>query len=89
MTKQPVVLVETNVGWRIGVQREAARAGFVTVFLPGAPNPHSGEVYLVPADRNPLPRGQASRRPQLHETLRHGSARRFLRSVGLSAFVRE
>jgi len=51
MTKQPVVLVETNVGWRIGVQREAARGGFVTVFLPGAPNPHSGEVYLVPADR--------------------------------------
>jgi len=51
MTEQPVVLVETDVGWQIGVQTEAARGGFVTVFLPGAPNPHSGGVYFVPADR--------------------------------------
>jgi uncharacterized membrane protein len=51
MTEQPVVLVETDVGWQIGVQTETARGGFVTVFLPGAPNPHSGGVYFVPADR--------------------------------------
>jgi uncharacterized membrane protein len=51
MTEQPVVLVETEIGWQIGVQTEKARGGFVTVFLPGAPNPHSGAVYFVPADR--------------------------------------
>ena len=51
MTEQPVVLVETDVGWQVGVQMESSRGGFVTVFLPGAPNPHSGGVYFVPADR--------------------------------------
>jgi uncharacterized membrane protein len=51
MTEQPVVLVETDVGWQIGVQTETARGGFVTVFLPGALNPHSGGVYFVPGDR--------------------------------------
>jgi uncharacterized membrane protein len=51
MTEQPVVLVETEIGWQIGVQTEASRGGFATVFLPGAPNPHSGAIYFVPADR--------------------------------------
>jgi len=51
MTEEQVVLVETEIGWQIGVQTEAASGGFVTVFLPGAPNPHSGAVYFVPADR--------------------------------------
>jgi uncharacterized membrane protein len=51
MTEQPVVLVETEIGWQIGVQTEEASGGFATVFLPGAPNPHSGAVYFVPADR--------------------------------------
>ena len=51
MTEEPVVLVETDFGWQIGVQTEKARGGFVTVFLPGAPNPHSGGVYFVPAER--------------------------------------
>jgi uncharacterized membrane protein len=51
MTEQPVVLVETEIGWQIGVQTEKASGGFATVFLPGAPNPHSGAVYFVPADR--------------------------------------
>jgi uncharacterized membrane protein len=51
MTEQPVVLVETEIGWQIGVQTEASRGGFATVFLPGAPNPHSGAVYFVPTDR--------------------------------------
>jgi uncharacterized membrane protein len=51
MTMQPVVLVESDVGWQIGIQMEATSGGFATVFLPGAPNPHSGSVYFVPADR--------------------------------------
>jgi uncharacterized membrane protein len=51
MTEQPVVLVETEIGWQIGVQTEKAVGGFATVFLPGAPNPHSGAVYFVPVDR--------------------------------------
>jgi uncharacterized membrane protein len=51
MTEQPIVLVESDIGWQVGVQTEAASGGFVTVFVPGAPNPHSGTVYFVPADR--------------------------------------
>jgi uncharacterized membrane protein len=51
MAEQPVVLVETDVGWQIGVQTETSRGGFVAVFLPEAPNPYSGGVYFVPADR--------------------------------------
>jgi hypothetical protein len=38
MTEQPVVLVETDVGWQIGVQVEAAKSRLVVVFLPeGSP----------------------------------------------------
>jgi uncharacterized membrane protein len=51
MAEEPVVLVETDFGWQIGVQTEPASGGFATVFLPGAPNPHSGGVYFVPTDR--------------------------------------
>jgi uncharacterized membrane protein len=51
MTEHPVVLVETDVGWQIGVQTEMSSGGLATVFLPGAPNPHSGSVYFVPSDR--------------------------------------
>jgi uncharacterized membrane protein len=51
MTELPVVLVETDFGWQIGLQTEMASDGFTTVFLPGAPNPHSGAVYLVPENR--------------------------------------
>ena len=51
MTELPVVLVETDFGWQIGVQTEMASGGLVAVFLPGAPNPHSGSVYFVPTDR--------------------------------------
>lgn len=51
MTEQPIVLVESDIGWLIGVQTEAASGEFVTVFVPGAPNPHSGAVYFVRADR--------------------------------------
>jgi uncharacterized membrane protein len=51
MAEQPIVLVETEIGWQIGVQTDVASAGYATVFLPGAPNPHSGGVYFVPVDR--------------------------------------
>src|SRR3974390_807353 len=51
MTELPVVLVQTDFGWKIGVQTETAAGGLVTVFIPGAPNPHSGEVCFVPAER--------------------------------------
>jgi uncharacterized membrane protein len=51
MTEQPIVLVESDIGWQIGIQTEGAKGGFATVFVPGAPNPHSGSVYFVPADR--------------------------------------
>jgi uncharacterized membrane protein len=51
MAEQPVVLVETDIGWQIGVQKEASRGGFATVFLPGARDPHSGAVYFVSEDR--------------------------------------
>jgi uncharacterized membrane protein len=51
VTALPVVLVETDFGWQIGVQTETASGGLVAVFLPGAPNPHSGSVYFVPAGR--------------------------------------
>ena len=56
MAEQPVVLVETDVGWQIGVQTETSRGGFVAVFMPEAPNPYSGGVYFVPADRIRSPR---------------------------------
>jgi uncharacterized membrane protein len=51
MTELPIVMVETDFGWQIGVQTDMPKGGFVTVFLPGAPNPHSGAVYFVPTDR--------------------------------------
>jgi uncharacterized membrane protein len=51
MAEQPVVLVETDFGWQIGVETAKASGGFATVFMPGAPNPHSGAVYFVPTCR--------------------------------------
>ena len=57
MTEQPVVLVESDIGWQVGVQTEAASGGFVTVFVPGAPNPHSGRSTSCPrtASGQPTP----------------------------------
>jgi uncharacterized membrane protein len=34
-----------------GTKAEKATGGLAAVFPPGAPNPHSGAVYFVPADR--------------------------------------
>ena len=37
-------------GWQFGVQTEALGNDLISVFVPGAPNPHSGSVFFFPAD---------------------------------------
>jgi len=48
----PVVFVpmEGGGGWQLGVQTEALSNGLVSIFVPGAPNPHSGSVFFFPTD---------------------------------------
>jgi len=46
-----VVLVQTGDAWRIGFQLERLDNGLLAVFIPNAPNPHSGVVHLVPANK--------------------------------------
>ena len=45
------VLVSIEGGWQIGYLLEPLNNGWVTVFLPQAPNPMSGNVMYLPADR--------------------------------------
>jgi uncharacterized membrane protein len=45
----PVVFVPMEGGWQLGVQTEALSNGLVSIFVPGAPNPHSGSVFFFPA----------------------------------------
>ena len=47
----PVVLVRFDDAWQIGFQVEAIENGLVAVFIPDAPNPQSGAVHLLMADR--------------------------------------
>jgi uncharacterized membrane protein len=47
----PVVLVDLGGSWRIGVQTDLVDGGFVAVFVPNSPNPMSGSVFFVAADR--------------------------------------
>jgi uncharacterized membrane protein len=49
--EHPVVLVELGGGWRIGVQTDVVGENLVAVFVPNAPNPLSGGVFLVGAER--------------------------------------
>ena len=49
--KYPVVIVNVGPGWRFALQIEAKENGFVTVFIPGAPNPKSGGVFFMTPDR--------------------------------------
>ena len=42
----PVVFVPMEGGWQLGVQTEALSGGLVSIFVPGAPNPHSGSVFF-------------------------------------------
>ena len=51
LAQHPVVLAQFEGGWQMGVQVEGEINGFVTVFIPDAPNPRSGAVFLLPADR--------------------------------------
>ncbi len=46
----PVVFVPMEGGWQLGLQTEAVNNGLVAIFVPGAPNPHSGSVFFFPAD---------------------------------------
>ena len=46
----PVVLVPMEGGWQLGVQTEALSDGLVSIFVPGAPDPHSGAVFFFPTD---------------------------------------
>jgi uncharacterized membrane protein len=46
----PVVFVPMEGGWQLGVQTEAPSEGLVSIFVPGAPDPHSGSVFFFPTD---------------------------------------
>ena len=46
----PVVFVPMEGGWQLGVQTEALTDGLVSIFVPGAPNPHSGSVFFFSMD---------------------------------------
>jgi uncharacterized membrane protein len=46
----PVVFVPMEGGWQLGVQTEVLSNGLVSIFVPGAPNPHSGSVFFFPTE---------------------------------------
>jgi uncharacterized membrane protein len=46
----PVVFVPMEGGWQLGVQTEVLNNGLVSIFVPGAPNPHSGSVFFFPTE---------------------------------------
>ena len=46
----PVVFVPMEGGWQLGVQTEALGDGLVSIFVPGAPDPHSGSVFFFSTD---------------------------------------
>ena len=46
----PVVFVPMEGGWQLGVQTETLSEGLVSIFVPGAPDPHSGSVFFFPTD---------------------------------------
>ena len=46
----PVVFVPMEGGWQLGVQTDALSNGLVSIFVPGAPNPHSGSVFFFSTD---------------------------------------
>jgi len=47
----PVVLANLGGAWRIGVRTDILGENLVAVFVPNSPNPLSGGVFLVAADR--------------------------------------
>ena len=46
----PVVFVPMEGGWQLGVQTEVLSNGLISIFVPGAPNPHSGSVFFFSSD---------------------------------------
>ena len=46
----PVVFVPMEGGWQLGVRTEALGNDIISVFIPGAPNPHSGSVFFFSAE---------------------------------------
>ena len=50
IAEHPVVFVPMEGGWQLGVQTEALSGGLVSVFVPGAPDPHSGSVFFFSKD---------------------------------------
>jgi uncharacterized membrane protein len=50
IAEHPVVFVPMEGGWQLGVQTEALSGGLVSVFVPGAPDPHSGSVFFFSTD---------------------------------------
>jgi uncharacterized membrane protein len=46
----PVVFVPMEGGWQLGVETEALSDGLVSIFVPGAPDPHSGSVFFFSTD---------------------------------------
>jgi uncharacterized membrane protein len=58
----PVVFVPMEGGWQLGVQTEALGNGLVSIFVPGAPNPHSGSVFFFPMGVSFGPRASSSLR---------------------------
>ena len=50
MGELPVVFVPMEGGWQLGVQTDTLSNGLVSIFVPGAPNPHSGSVFFFPAE---------------------------------------
>jgi hypothetical protein len=65
----PVVLAHLGGAWRIGVQTDHASDELVAVFVPNSPNPMSGSVFFVAADRVG---GIARLRHRLPEAMRNG-----------------
>jgi uncharacterized membrane protein len=51
LEKHPAVLAQFEGAWKIGIQIEGSNNGLVTVFVPNAPNLHTGSVYLLAPER--------------------------------------
>ncbi len=51
LQKHPVVLVQVDAGWQIGVQVEDLKNGLVAVFIPDAPDPQSGALFYMERER--------------------------------------
>ena len=47
----PVVLARIEDAWQLAFLIERLADGHVAVFVPGAPNPHSGSIYFMTEDR--------------------------------------